>query len=58
MKRIILGLFFTSIFISKIIHQWKARGEHEKTERELANEYFPIQSPSEEAQNHPIVGVS
>ncbi len=44
---------FTTGFLSSLILMTR-KGEDEETKR--ANEYFPVQSDSERAKGHPIVG--
>lgn len=49
-------LFIASVIISGLYQILKTKTG--KTEKELANDYFPVQSDSEKALDHPIVGAS
>lgn len=49
-------LFIASVIISGLYQIIKNKSP--KSEKELANDYFPVQSDSEKALDHPIVGAS
>lgn len=49
-------LLFFSVILGSVFQL--TRKKSTKDERDLANEYFPVQSDSERAQDHPIVGAS
>lgn len=52
--KLILSIGGGSVFLLYSIYRWNHR---DKTE-DQANEYFPVQSASEIAAGHPIVGVA
>lgn len=65
MKNVLLfigGGFFSSMFFWGVYSVMKFRaggnGEIAKDVEEQANDYYPVQSPSERAAGHPLVGTA